>query len=61
MPQRRPSTQSDSDRSIDQQIGLLEQELVRVIDLPTTPRDLRARLVARLAALKARTADRQTL
>jgi hypothetical protein len=61
MPQRRPPTQSDSDRSIDQQITLLEEELVRVIDLPTTPPDLRARLVARLAALKARSVDRQPL
>jgi hypothetical protein len=38
----------------------LEQEVARVIDLPTTPPDLRERLIARLAALKARAGTQQS-
>jgi hypothetical protein len=56
MPQLRSPRQSDSDRSIDQQIAMIEQELARIIELPTTPPDLRAELIVRVAALKKRAA-----
>jgi hypothetical protein len=54
MPQSWPPRQSDSDRSIDQQIAIIEQELARIVDLPTIPPDLRAELIGRAAAVKAR-------
>ena len=46
--------------SVDHHIVLLEHELERVIDLPTTPSHLRARLIERLAALKARAGTQQS-
>jgi hypothetical protein len=51
-------TQGFQNRSVDEQISMLERELERVIDLPTTPSTLRAQLIERLAVLKARAADR---
>ena len=46
--------------SVDHHIVLLEHELERVIDLPTTPSHLRARLIEHLAALKARAGTQQS-
>jgi hypothetical protein len=59
MPQSQLPRRAEAYRAIDDQISALKRELERVIDLPSTPSHLRARLIERLAALRVRPADRQ--
>ena len=45
----------DADLPIEQQIVVLEQELARIVELPSTPADLHDEFVQRLRQLRART------